>query len=98
MAKLKLSQSVIFHNATMLTILSKSIAIIVSDTAEKSIADSDSYTSKVSPIVSLSIATIDINNPTWIEPITDRAKWRIARSWTQKQITDIALLPQSVWL
>jgi hypothetical protein len=41
----------------MLAILSKSIAIIDSDTAEKSIADSD--TSKVSPILSL----IDINNP-----------------------------------
>jgi len=45
----------------MLTILSKSIAIIDSDTAEKSIADSD--TSKVSPIVSLSMAIVDINNP-----------------------------------
>jgi hypothetical protein len=47
----------------MLTILSRSIAIIDSDTVEKSIADSDSDTSKVSPIVSLSIAIIDINNP-----------------------------------
>jgi hypothetical protein len=47
----------------MLAILSKSIAIIESDTAEKSIADSDSDTSKVSPIVSLSIAIMDISNP-----------------------------------
>jgi hypothetical protein len=55
----------------LLAILSKSIAIVDSDTAEKvwpiaihppkCIADSD--TSKVSPIVSLSIAIIDINNP-----------------------------------
>jgi hypothetical protein len=54
----------------MLAILSKSIAIIGSDTAEilpiailapDSIADSD--TSKVSPTVSLSMAIIDINNP-----------------------------------
>jgi hypothetical protein len=33
--------SAIFYNATMLTILSKSNAIIDSDTAEKSIADGD---------------------------------------------------------
>jgi hypothetical protein len=51
------------YNAIMLAILSKSIAIIDSDSAEKSIADSDSDTSKVSPIVSLSMVIIDINNP-----------------------------------
>jgi hypothetical protein len=56
-------------------ILSQSIAIIDSDTAERTIGDSDSDlppesvadsgsdTSKVSPIVSLRMAIIDINNP-----------------------------------
>ena len=44
--KTELSHSVIFYNVIMLAILSKSIAIIDSDTAEKSIADSDSDTQK----------------------------------------------------
>jgi hypothetical protein len=75
--KTELSHSAIFYNATVLAILSKGIAIIDSDTAVKSIADSDtpaesivvegiadsdSDTSKVSPNLSLSTAIIDINN------------------------------------
>jgi hypothetical protein len=44
-----------------IAILSKSIAIIASDTVEISIADSNSDTSKVSPIVSLSIIDINYN-------------------------------------
>jgi hypothetical protein len=51
----------------MLAVLSKSIAIIHGDTAEKSIADSDNDTSKVSPILSLSIAITDINNPAYTQ-------------------------------
>jgi hypothetical protein len=57
----------------LLAILSKSIAIIYSDTAEKSIADSDSDTSKVSPILSLSI--IDINNPGHIDYYQRDCRW-----------------------
>jgi hypothetical protein len=51
------------HYAGLLAILSESIAIIDCDTAEESIADSDSDTSKASPILSLSTAIIDINYP-----------------------------------
>jgi hypothetical protein len=50
----------ILYTDTMLAILSKSIAIIDSDTAEKSITDSDSETSKVPPIVSLSLSDNNI--------------------------------------
>jgi hypothetical protein len=81
-----LSHSLIFYNVIVLAILSKSIAIIDSDASEKiRITDSDGDTSKVLPIVSLSMAITDINNS-----VTDRSLEGIAQA-TGKGYRSVAI-------